>query len=146
MDSFYPLLLSLHGILRWLVLASGIVTVATVFLLLVFKKPFRPAGRITGVIYTSLVDLQVLAGLLLLGVSPLVRAFWADPLSGMRVKPLRFFAVEHVTLMILALALVHIGAVRSRRASDDASACRAALLWYLLSLLLIAAGIPWWRA
>jgi hypothetical protein len=141
----YPLLLSLHDILRWLVLAGGLCVLSVMIVLLFSGNSFRPVGRIAGLIYTSMVDLQVLVGLLLLGASPLIRAFWSDPAAGMKVRQLRFFAVEHMTIMLAALVLVHLGAVKSRRAISDAAACKTSLLWYGLSFLLVVVGIPWWR-
>lgn len=141
----YTLLLTLHDDLRWLVLLSALVAVVVSIRGISGKRPFRPLGRVAGLVYVSLLDTQVLLGILLCFLSPWVAQFWASPFTAMKVKEARFFAIEHGVLMLVALALAHIGAVRSRRAAGDPAAYRNALLWYSLSVPVLLAGIPWWR-
>jgi hypothetical protein len=56
---------------------------------------------------------------------------------------LRFYAVEHLALMLVALGLVHVGRARSRKAPSDAARHRAASIFFLLGLLAILVAIPW---
>jgi hypothetical protein len=58
----------------------------------------------------------------------------------------RFWAVEHVTLMLAALALVHIGAARARKAASDAAKHRTAAIFFVIATALVLAGIPWFGA
>lgn len=141
----YSLLLAIHDDLRWLVLLSALVAVVAALSGLLGGRSFRPLGRVTGVVFISVMDLQFLLGLILCLLSPWVAQFWSSPAAAMKVKEARFFGMEHLIIMIAALALAHIGAARSKRASDDGKAYRTALVWFSLSLLLILAGIPWWR-
>jgi hypothetical protein len=141
----YLFLLHLHGLLRWFILLSGTVLLAGCLIGTLGKIAFRPLGRFLFLLYVSLLDIQFLVGVLLSLTSPLVRIFWNDMASGMKQHDPRFFAMEHPTLMIVALILAHIGAIRSKRAEDQRKACSTALLWGGLSFLLILAGIPWWR-
>ena len=55
----------------------------------------------------------------------------------------RFFAVEHITMMLIAIVLIHIGRARSKKALTDLAKHKAAFWFYLIALLLILAGIPW---
>ncbi len=141
----YSLLLAIHDDLRWLVLLSALVAVVAALLGLLGRRSFRPLGRVTGVVFISVMDLQFLLGLILCFLSPWVAQFWSSPAAAMKVKEARFFGMEHLIIMIAALALAHIGAARSKRAAEDGKAYRTALVWFSLSLLLILAGIPWWR-
>lgn len=142
----YSLLLHAHSGLRWLVLLSGVVLLAGCIFGKLGKLPFQPLGRRLSILYVSLMDLQFLAGLALSFTSPLVVSFWSNPAVGMKSHDLRFFAVEHTTMMITALALAHIGAIRSRRAASDSKAYGTALTWNAVSLALVLARIPWWRS
>jgi uncharacterized membrane protein len=144
-SSPYTLLLSIHDDLRWLVLLSALVAVIAALTGLLGGRPFRPLGRVTGVVFISVMDLQFLLGLILCFLSPWVARFWSSPGAAMKVKEARFFGMEHLVIMIAALALAHVGAARSKRAGDDAKAYRTALVWFSVSLVLILAGIPWWR-
>jgi len=145
LNTYYPTILAIHNGLRWLVLLSGLALILGCLLGLLKKSPFKPVGRILSVIYVSLMDSQFLIGVILYFASPLIRAFWSAPAVGMKSHDLRFFAIEHTTFMIAALALAHIGSVRSRKITIDASAYATALKWFIPSFLLILAGIPWWR-
>lgn len=141
----YSTLLLIHSVLRWFVLIAGAAVIIGSLIGLTGKKPFAPLGRILGLIYVSFLDTQFLIGVLLSIASPVVHALWSNPSVGMKNHDLRFFGVEHTTLMILGLALAHIGAVKSRKSSDSAKAYNTALIWYSASFILILIGIPWWR-
>lgn len=145
LTSHYGTLLAIHCDLRWLVLLAGVGAIAVAAIGLINKAPFAPLGRIAGLIYVSFLDTQVLVGILLWFPSPYVRAFLMNPAEGMKQHDPRFFVVEHTVMMLLALTLAHVGAVRSRRSSAAAAAYGAALKWYAASLVVILAGIPWWR-
>jgi cytochrome c biogenesis factor len=127
------------------VLLAGMAALIGCFIGLTGRRPFAPLGRIFGLIYVSVLDTQVLVGILLSCASPLVHAFWANPGVGMKNDDLRFFAIEHTVIMLLALVLAHVGAVKSRKSKDAAKAYSVALTWYALSLVVILLGIPWWR-
>ena len=68
-----------------------------------------------------------------------------DMAAAMKQHDLRFFAVEHVTLMLLAVILAHVGSFRIKRALTDAGRYRNMLGWYIGSLVLILGGMPWFR-
>ena len=61
----------------------------------------------------------------------------------MRVRPMRFFSVEHTTMMVVAFTVAQMGAVRARKARDASGAARTSLTFAGLSLLLILVAIPW---
>jgi hypothetical protein len=61
----------------------------------------------------------------------------------MKVSALRFWVVEHLVGMLIAVALAHVGAVKIRKATGDARRHRVALIFFSLSLLAIFASIPW---
>lgn len=143
--NYYPLLLVIHSVLRWFVLLAGTAAIIGCLIGIARKLTFTPLGRVTGLIYVSFLDSQFLIGVLLYLSSPIIHTLWAHPAVGMKNHDLRFFAVEHTTLMIIALALAHIGAVKSRKATDATKAYKTALVWYAASLVIILAGIPWWR-
>jgi hypothetical protein len=63
----------------------------------------------------------------------------------MGVKELRFFSVEHITGMLIALGFAHVGSTRIRRATTDASKLRQAAIWQTLAAISILVSIPWWR-
>lgn len=141
----YPTLLAIHSTLRWFVLIAGLAAIIGCLIGISGRRPFAPLGRVLGLIYVSFLDTQFLVGILLSIASPIVHAVFSNPAVGMKNHDLRFFAVEHTTYMMIALALAHIGAVKSRKATDSVKAYRMAMIWYGISLVVIVGGIPWWR-
>ncbi len=141
----YPILLTVHGALRWLILAAALWAVVLAFTGWLAAKPWTKRARIAGVVYVGLFDLQLLLGLALYFLSPVVKAALGNMGVAMKEHELRFFAVEHIFEMVLALAVAHAGSVLVKKIADDAGKYRAAALCYGTSLVLVLAAIPWWR-
>lgn len=146
LQNIYPQLLALHGWLRWVALAAAL---AAIFVAFSGWSGTKAAGtnlRKFGVIFVITMDVQLLLGLLLyFGASPVVRAALANLGEAMKQYEPRFFAVEHTTLMLLAIVCAHIGAALSRKGRTDRMKYRGAAIAYTLSLLLMLGGMPWFR-
>lgn len=55
----------------------------------------------------------------------------------------RFWKVEHIGVMIIAIALITVGRIRTKKLQDDVRKHKAAVIFYGISLLLILSRIPW---
>jgi hypothetical protein len=142
--SLYLVTLFAHSYLRWAVLVAVVCVLVRTFL------GWRRAGAWTRVderLHVALVgftDLQFTLGVALyLFMSPLPQAFFADPAGTMKVRVVRFFGLEHPVMMLLAVALVHIGRSRSRKAATPASRHRVVFTTTSIALLILCASIPW---
>ena len=136
--------LVLHSLLRWAVLAFGLLALVRAFSGWSGRRPWTSLDDRAGKYFVLALDLQTLIGLVLYaGLSPMTRAAFSNMGAAMKDPLLRFFAVEHVTLMLIGVALVHVGRVRARKALTDQARHRAAAIFFLLGLLAIAMGIPW---
>jgi hypothetical protein len=136
----YGWVLALHSWIRWLVIVAGIVAVARAFM---ERGGWSRADDRAGIVFTTILDVQVLLGLLLyLWLSPIVAAARHDIGATMQSAPLRFWVVEHPIGMIAAIALAHVGRARIRRAPPAAKA-RAARIFFTLALLLVLLSAPW---
>jgi hypothetical protein len=94
--------------------------------------------------FVASLDLQFVIGSLLYAwLSPITQVAFADFGAAMRTSGFRFFAVEHVMGMVIAIALAHIGRVRVRRASGDARRHQVAARFYGLALIILLASTPW---
>ncbi len=131
----YSALLFLHSLLRWLVLVAGIATVVGAV-----RKKASPAF----VAFAGLLDMQLVVGLVMyFTVSPQTKIALGNFGAAMKDSELRFWAVEHPTMMILALVLVHVGRVMSKRAKDDAKRNRLTLVFSGIALAILLVAIPW---
>ena len=143
----YTGLLHTHNMFRWLVLIVIVLAVVFAFIGWFNKRDWNKKDNITGLILTIFMDIQFLVGIVLYAfVSPLTKAAFSNFGAAMKNADLRFYAVEHILLMIIALVLVHIGRIKTKKAVVPWKKHRAATIFYGIALLLILAGIPWDRA
>ena len=142
----YAIVLLLHGLWRWVVIFAGAAALAGAALGLSGAAPWQSgAGRYARLFGIAL-DVQVLMGAsLYLVFSPLTNEVQR---VGGDVAPdsdVHFFGARHALMMTCAFIVVHVSAVLIRRTPGDAAKHRRALWLYGLALLLVLAGIPWWR-
>ena len=140
----YEILLTTHSLLRWAVLATGLWAFFGAWRGWRTQSPWTGANKGANLAFLIATDLQLILGLLLqLVYSPLVSAAMADMKSAMKVPLLRFFAVEHVTLMLVAVALMHVGYGRAKRQKTEVEQHKAAAIFFGLALVCMLAAIPW---
>ena len=138
----YSLILLLHSWLRWAVLLAGVVVVARA--LARGGRPWTPTDERAGSWFVITLDLQLLLGALLyFALSRITRQAFDDFGAAMRTSGIRFWAVEHLFGMVIAIALAHVGKSRIRKAATDARRHRLALIFFGLALLAVLVSIPW---
>lgn len=143
----YSALLHSHNGFRWLVLISLVLAIIFAFAGWMKKSKWSKKDNLIGIILVIFMDLQFLIGLALYAfVSPFTKAAFADFGAAMKNTELRFYAVEHFLMMVIALVLVHIGRSKSKKELTGWKAHRIAAIYYSLGLLLILLAIPWNRA
>jgi len=140
----YDLVLSLHSIVRWIALIAGIVAVVRAFMGWFGNRSWVQLDDRLGLIFTSVMDLQLLLGLLLyFFLSPLTKAALQNFGAAMSDSTLRYFAVEHILIMIIAVVLAHVGRSMAGKAQEPVKKHQRAALWFGLSVLLMLLAIPW---
>lgn len=140
----YNITLTAHSWLRWAVILAGLYAVARAIAGSAGRRPWTPSDDRAGYWFVLTTDLQMVLGLLLyFALSPITRAALQDFGAAMRSSGLRFFAVEHLFGMIVALALAHAGRARTKKLSDSAARHKVAAICFVLSLLALLISIPW---
>jgi hypothetical protein len=140
----YPLMLVVHSLLRWLVLAAGLVAFGRALAGMRGRGAWTAADDRAGQLFVGTLDLQLLIGLVLyFGLSPITRAAFQDFGGAMGNSMLRFWAVEHILGMVIAVALAHIGRIRVRKTTDAVRRHKLAAIFFGLALVAILATIPW---
>jgi hypothetical protein len=139
----YTLTLFLHSWFRWLVLLTGLFLLVRTAEGTARGRAWQPLDQRAGAAFLSALDAQVLLGLVLYVASPLTPKSFADLRAFMPIAPLRFFAVEHVAGMLVALAAAHIGWARGKRAPSDRVRQRRVLVGVAVAMVAILLSIPW---
>lgn len=142
----YQFTLFLHNILRWIVVVAALLAFLKAIQSWMGKKAWSSSDKKLGLLFTVGLDTQILLGFLLYGgLSPVMKAIWNDFGAAMQNSQLRFFAVEHMSLMILAAIAAHLGFRAGKSDLDQSKKFRAVSIWYGLAILFLLIGIPWFR-
>ncbi|MEW5871769.1 MAG: hypothetical protein AB1894_21050 [Chloroflexota bacterium] len=142
----YPILLALHNLVRWVVLILAILAVVRAYLGWFGKRAWTGRDRQVGMFTGMAIDIQFLLGLLLhIFFSPLTRSAFQNFGAAMGNPDLRFFALEHVFYMVLAVVFAHLGSILPRKVEGAAAKHQRAAIWFSLMLVVVLLGTPWTR-
>ncbi len=142
----YDFVLGVHSLLRWVVVILAVVAVGRALLGWFGRREWTVLDDRIGLFFTISMDVQVLLGLILyLFLSGITRSAFQDFGGAMSNPTLRYFAVEHVVLMIVALVLGHVGRALSKRAEEARKKYQQAAIFFGLAMLAALVAIPWWR-
>ena len=116
--------LTLHSIVRWLVVLVAVVAVVRYALVMAGKAQSSGMDRGLMAGYTGLLDLNVLLGLILI--------------IGLGFTPQR---IEHAVTNIIAVVVAHFLAQRAKKVEDAKLKARTNLLGVVISILIIVVGV-----
>ncbi len=141
--AMYNSLLHLHSVLRWIILLA---LLFAIYKSLVNRdKAFTREHKNIGLILMIFADIMLLLGLYQWFTGPWgLKSIQTNGMGNvMKNGMLRFFAVEHLIGMLIAIALIHVGYSYAKKNVPDAVKHKRALLFYGLALLIILISIPW---
>ena len=134
--------LILHNVVRWAVLFFGLWTLLNGITGYFGKRNYTANDNRSNLFFMISCDIQLLIGLILYFVNG-----WSAKLkdlgSNMKDPYIRFFTMEHIVMMLIAWALVHIGRASVKKASTDTAKHKKMLLFFGIAIVLILASIPW---
>lgn len=140
----YSIFLYIHSWLRWIVLILSILVTIRALVGWFGKKSFTGGEAKTSVFLVASAHLQALLGLILyLFLSPYTKTAFKDFGAAMKNSSLRFWAVEHILMMFLAITFIQLGRTFSKKASTDIQKHKKLAIFTSLALICILAGIPW---
>lgn len=139
----YSLLLVLHSLLRWLVLAGLLYTLFLAYRGWFSSHPFTKKDNLLRVLTVTLTHVQLLIGLGLYAISPLVTSMFHSFGEAMGQREIRFFGMEHSLMMLIAVILITIGSAKAKRKPTDKEKFKTLAIWFTIGLVLILASIPW---
>ena len=135
----YNFLLQSHSGLRWLILVAVVIAVFKSLIGLFAGTNYSKFDKIVAVSFVGMMHLQLLLGLVLYFLySPLITYNMSDPVS-------RFWSVEHLALMLFAVAAAQVGRSISKKTNDAQVKFRFQSIFFGMSLVLMVLGIPWDR-
>jgi hypothetical protein len=142
--TFYNVMLHLHSVGRWIVLL--LLLFAIFNSLIAGKRPFIKSDNRLGLLLTIFADLMLLIGIYLyiVGERGYKMVQEVGGMSAVMKNPVaRFYVVEHLAGMLIAIVLIHIGKAQARKPMGDRAKHRRTMIFYFLALLIVLVSIPW---
>ncbi len=133
----YPGLFHTHSLLRYFILIALIVVIVKALLGLVNKQPYSKLDNKLGLYLFIFTHMQLLIGLILYVVSPFVK-FGSETMSD---KTTRYWTVEHLTAMIIAVVLITVARISLKRMTGDEAKHKRTLIYNALALVIIIGTI-----
>jgi len=139
----FSTLLALHSLIRWFILISIICSIILAYRGWFGKKQFTKYDNLLRNITVSFAHIQLIIGIWLYFLSPIVDYFLKNFSESLHQTQLRFFGMEHITMMLIGVSLVTIGSSIARRKKTDEEKFKAIAIWYTIALMVIFTSIPW---
>ncbi|ACU03119.1 hypothetical protein [Pedobacter heparinus] len=139
----YQILLPLHSLIRWLVLISLLFAIYRAYYGRFKKLDFSTFDNTIMHIAVKILQIQFCIGITLYFISPIVRYFLNNFKTAVHLREMRFFGMEHITMMTIAVFVITIGAEKVSKAKTSEQKYRIMALWFSIGLVLILSSIPW---
>jgi hypothetical protein len=134
----YNVLVFLHSYNRYLLMAALVFVLYRAYSGWFGKKPYEKIDNAASAALLGFTHLQLLLGLILYaGVSPRTQAAFANFGLAMKDSWLRYFAVEHMAIMLLAVVMIQLGRTFSKKAVIAEQKHRKLAIYTTIGLLLI---------
>lgn len=125
----YSILRSAHSGWRYIVLALLLLMFLKALSSWMSNKPFTAGDRKLSLFALIATHIQIVFGLVLYFMSPLVEA------------GIRYWKMEHISMMIVAAILVTIGNAKSKKAATDKLKHRSLVIFFGTALVIIVVAI-----
>lgn len=141
----YAGILQLHSILRWVLLLLAVIVILKSLGGMTSGKSFTNGDKKTGLFLMITAHTQLLVGLYLYFFGPWGLASLQNLGFGAAMKDpvARFYGIEHITGMLIAIVLITIGRGVSKKNIPDVAKHKRTFWFILVALLIILATIPW---
>jgi hypothetical protein len=134
----YTFTFKIHIIISTITLLAGIFTAVLSAQGWIRKRPYTKLDEAVSITFNLALYLQLILGFIIYFTlrTSLEGPFWEVP-NTENDASLRFWAIEHIALMIFALFLTQLGRLFIRRSKNPVRKFKASLFYYGVALLLI---------
>ena len=141
----YQGILHLHNFMRWVILILAVIAVLKALTGVTTKKPFTGSDKKIGTFLMISAHITFVIGLYqwIAGDWGLNTIRTLGMGQVMKNSIYRFWAIEHITGMIIAITLITIGRRVGKTNLTDKIKHRRTLSFYSIALLIILITVPW---
>ncbi len=138
----YSTLLYLHSWNRWLVLLFIVILLIKSYYAWFSKINYKKSDSLLRITTTVICHIQLSLGIYLYCISPITNYFLHNFKEAINLREIRFFGMEHSSMMLLAVIVITIGSSKSKKQAG-LKKHKTISLWFTVGLLIILSSIPW---
>jgi heme A synthase len=131
-----------HSGLAYLALLALVLVIFWALIGTLSGREFQEKDRKIALIAFIICHIQLLVGLILYFVSPLGFSLLTGG-GAMADATARLTALEHPLINIVAIVLISVGYIRSKKLESSTAKFRSIYMMYAIGLVLILSRIPW---
>jgi len=139
----YPILLALHSLVRWFVLAGLLFAIIRAYRGWLGNKVFTKFDERIRWTTATIAHIQLIIGVWLYFISRIVTYFLHNFKEAVGQRQVRFFGMEHVTMMLTAIVIITIGSAKAKRKVTDREKFKTMAVWFAIGLIIILTSVPW---
>jgi hypothetical protein len=139
----YTGLLHFHSLLRWILLLLLVTAVYKAYTGWTTRAVYTESDRKISLFTLISAHLQLVLGLVLYFISPLITSARMDMGVAMKDAVMRYWVVEHLSMMVISIILITIGYSRAKRVVGDEKKFKMLAIFFGIALVLILISIPW---
>jgi hypothetical protein len=125
-----------HSGLRWVAIILLLLAIVNAFTSKTFEKKHKMINLFTMITLHT----QLIIGLIQYFITSGKVKFFD---GWMKEAAYRFYGMEHLLGMLIAIVLITVGYSKSKRGATDAEKFKSIKVFYLIGFILILASIPW---
>lgn len=139
----YTTLLFMHSSLRWVLLLAMLYTIYRGYVGWFGKSTYTRSETNSRLLTVITAHVQLIIGLLLYFASPITRYFLSNFSEAVKISDIRFAAMEHTLLMLIAVVLITVGGVVAKKKMTHQGKFKAVAIWFSIALFIVIISIPW---
>ncbi|MBV7533127.1 hypothetical protein KW844_23750 [Chitinophaga sp. sic0106] len=139
----YPFLLALHSLVRWLVVITLVASLFNAYRGWLQARPFGAGSKQLRIATVTAAHIQLVLGICLYFISPLVHYFLQHFGEAVKMREIRFFGMEHSSMMLLSIILLTIGSAKAKRKTSAREQYKTIAIWYSIAFVILFFSIPW---
>jgi uncharacterized membrane protein len=125
-----------HSGLRWVAIILLLLAIVNAFTAKTFEKKHKMINLFTMITLHTQLIIGFIQYFVSSGKVSFVEGWMKNPMH-------RFYGMEHLAGMLIAIVLITIGYSKSKRGTTDAGKFKPIKMFYLIGFILILASIPW---
>ncbi len=139
----YDIFLIAHSWLRWITLLLAVIVIFKSFVGWFGNGIYSKGDNGMAAGFVGTLHLQLLIGLVLyVFLSPITSAAFQDFGAAMKNGAVRYWAVEHIFVMILGIIIAQVGRTKAKKAAGDVKKFRTQAIFFTIAVVLMLSRIP----